>query len=55
VVLNGERIIDRQAIPGTTGGALDSNESEPGPILLQGDHGAVEFRKLTLTPGASGP
>jgi hypothetical protein len=55
VVLNGERIIDRQAIPGTTGGALDSNESEPGPILLQGDHGAVEFRKMTLTPGASGP
>jgi hypothetical protein len=55
VVLNGERIIDRQAIPGTTGGALDSNESEPGPILLQGDHGGVEFRKMTLTPGASGP
>jgi hypothetical protein len=51
VVLNGERIIDRQAIPGITGGALDSDEGEPGPILLQGDHGSVEFRKLTLTPG----
>ncbi len=51
VVLNGERVIDRQAIPGITGGALDSNEAEPGPILLQGDHGPVEFRKLTLTPG----
>ena len=52
VYLNGERIIDRQAIPGITGGALDSNEGEPGPIYLQGDHGPVEFRKLTLTPAS---
>jgi 3-keto-disaccharide hydrolase len=51
VVLNGERVIDRQAIPGITGGALDSDEGAPGPILLQGDHGAVEFRNLSLTPG----
>ncbi|HEV8061159.1 MAG TPA: DUF1080 domain-containing protein [Gemmataceae bacterium] len=50
VVLNGERIIDRQTIPGITGGALDSDEDKPGPILLQGDHGRVEFRKVTLTP-----
>jgi hypothetical protein len=51
IFLNGERIIDRQTIPGITGGALDSDEGSPGPILLQGDHGPVEFRKLTLTPG----
>jgi Domain of Unknown Function (DUF1080) len=51
VVLNGEPVIDRQAIPGITGGALDGDEGEPGPILLQGDHGAVEFRNLSLTPG----
>jgi hypothetical protein len=51
VVLNGERIIDRQTIPGMTGGALDSDEGSPGPILLQGDHGPVEFRRLTVTPG----
>jgi hypothetical protein len=51
VLLNGERIIDRQAIPGVTGGALDSDEGSPGPILLQGDHGPIEFRRLTLTPG----
>lgn len=50
VVLNGERVIDRQAIPGITGGALDSDEGKPGPIMLQGDHGRVEFRKMTLTP-----
>jgi hypothetical protein len=51
VHLNGERVIDRQAIPGITGGALDSDEGSPGPILVQGDHGPIEFRKLTLTPG----
>lgn len=50
IVLNGERVIDRQTIPGITGGALDSDEGAPGPILLQGDHGPIEFRKLTLTP-----
>ena len=51
VILNGERVIDRQTIPGITGGAIESKEGEPGPILLQGDHGPIEFRKVTLTPG----
>ena len=50
VVLNGQQVIDRQEIPGITGGALDSDEGAPGPILLQGDHGPVEFRKAVLTP-----
>jgi CubicO group peptidase (beta-lactamase class C family) len=50
VVLNGERVIDRQEIPGITGGALDSNEGAPGPMMLQGDHGPVEYRRVTLTP-----
>ncbi len=50
VVLNGERVIDRQAIPGITGGALDSDEGAAGPVLLQGDHVPIEFRKVTLTP-----
>lgn len=51
VVLNGERIIDRQTIPGITGGALDSEEGFPGPIMLQGDHGPIDFRRVTLRPG----
>ena len=37
-------------IDGPTGIALDANESEPGPILLQGDRGQVEFRKLVVYP-----
>jgi hypothetical protein len=48
VVLNGTTIIDGQEIPGITGGALDSDESAPGPIMLQGDHSAIEFRNLTI-------
>ena len=52
VELNGKRIIDHQEIAGITGGALDSNEGEPGPILLQGDHGAVSYRNIVLTPVA---
>ncbi len=50
IVFNGETVIDCQEIPGLTGGALDSNEGEPGPIMLQGDHRAVEYRNLVLTP-----
>lgn len=50
VVANGETIIWKQIIPGPTGGALDSNEGEPGPVYLQGDHGPVEFRSIVITP-----
>jgi hypothetical protein len=54
VVANGQRVICDQTIPGTTGGALDANEGEPGPLLLQGDHGPVEYRNIVITP-ARGP
>ena len=50
VVANGKEIISNQAIPGITGGALDSNEGEPGPIYIQGDHGPIEYRNIVLTP-----
>ena len=50
VVLNGKRIICEQEIPGITGAALDSKEGEPGPLLLQGDHGPIDFRNMMLTP-----
>ncbi len=50
VVLNGRTVIADQIIPGITGGALDSEEGAPGPILLQGDHTAVEFRNVVITP-----
>lgn len=50
VVANGQTIIWQQEIPGITGGALDSDEGRPGPIYLQGDHGPVEYRNITITP-----
>jgi hypothetical protein len=51
VKLNGTTIIENEEIPGITGAALDSRETEPGPIMLQGDHGRVQFRNITITPG----
>ena len=50
VVANGTTVICRQEIPGITGGAIDSKEAEPGPILIQGDHGPIDFRNIVITP-----
>ncbi len=50
VVFNGVTTVDNQEIPGITGGALDSNEAEPGPIYLQGDHhGGIRYRNITIS------
>jgi hypothetical protein len=48
IVLNGTTIVSKDEIPGITGGALDSKEGEPGPIYLQGDHTAVEYRNIRI-------
>jgi len=50
VVLNGQKIIDNQPLPGCTGGALWSDVTRPGPIYLQGDHTGVEYRNIVLKP-----
>jgi hypothetical protein len=50
LAVNGKTVICNQAIPGITGGALDSREGEPGPIMIQGDHDPIEFRNIILTP-----
>ena len=50
VILNGKKIIDNQPLLGCTGGALWSDETKPGPIYLQGDHGSIEYRNIVLTP-----
>src|SRR5207247_586703 len=31
-------------------GALDGKVTEPGPLLLQGDHGKVPFRNVKIKP-----
>jgi hypothetical protein len=50
VVANGRTVVCDREIPGITGGALDSDEGAPGPLLLQGDHGPIEYRNIVLTP-----
>lgn len=50
VILNGQKVIDNQPALGCTGGALWSDVSKPGPIYLQGDHTAVEYRNIVLRP-----
>jgi len=50
VILNGKKVHDNIVIDGITGGALDSDEGAPGPIMIQGDHGKVSFRKVVVTP-----
>jgi hypothetical protein len=50
IIANGETIIYKNEIPGITGGALDSNEGASGPIMMQGDHGPIEFRNIIITP-----
>lgn len=53
IVANGKTVISEQNIPGMTGGALDNDEVAPGPIMIQGDHGPIEFRQLEITPIAN--
>ncbi len=48
VDLNGTRIHDKREIEGLTAIATDPDEERPGPIVLQGDHGPVEFRQIVL-------
>lgn len=50
VVLNGQTVMDNVHLDGITGGAIDSNEAQPGPFLFQGDHGLVRYRKVEVTP-----
>jgi hypothetical protein len=50
VIHDGTLTIDHKEIPGITGGALDANEGEPGPIYIQGDHtGGLKFRNIRIS------
>ena len=48
VTLNGVKIHDGVEVTRATGGQLDDQLDQPGPILLQGDHGAVAFRNVRI-------
>lgn len=52
VKLNGKTVIDNVKLTGITGGVMDQfrDETKPGPIMLQGDHGVVMFRCVRIKP-----
>lgn len=49
-VLNGQTLYEKGVINGLTGIAIDPFEGRPGPIELQGDETAADFRNIVLTP-----
>jgi hypothetical protein len=49
VTLNGALVV-QGLVEGVTGGAISPFEGEPGPLMLQGDHGKVRFRNVVVTP-----
>ncbi len=50
VILNGRAAHCCYELPGPTGAALDENEDQPGPIMIQGDHGPIEVRHVWIRP-----
>lgn len=48
VVHNGKTILDDVEFDEPTGSRKRYNEEAPGPILIQGDHGPVKFRKFRV-------
>ena len=50
VVLNGLTVQENVEVPYPTGNNWRNKEHPTGPILLQGDHGSVAFRKVRVRP-----
>jgi hypothetical protein len=48
VVLNGVTIHENVEIKGSTPSALTGKEAATGPLMFQGDHGPVAFRKIEI-------
>ncbi len=48
VLLNGKQIHENVEVSGVTGGNLGKGESPKGPLMFQGDHGAVSYRNIRI-------
>ena len=48
--LNGQAIHDKQQVTKVTGGALPGAVDDPGPLMLQGNHGKVWYRNIMIKP-----
>jgi hypothetical protein len=54
VVLNGQTIQENVEMKGPTPGGLGGKEAPTGPLMLQGNHGAVAYRAIKITAGTAG-
>ena len=50
IILNGVKVVDNEPIIGPTGGAIYTDPSASGPIMLQGDHTSIKYRNIFLSP-----
>ena len=50
VVLNGTVLHENVEMKGATPGGLTGKEAATGPLMFQGDHGAVAFKNVRVTP-----
>ncbi len=50
IVLNGRTIHKNLQLKGLTPGGITGKEHARGPIMFQGDHGAVAYRNIRITP-----
>ena len=48
LLLNGKKVHDNVECNKATGSEIDAKLTEPGPIFLQGDHGTVSFRNISI-------
>jgi hypothetical protein len=55
VVLNGKTIHENVEAPKPTGSELPGGEKPQGPLMFQGDHGPVAFRKVRVRPTGDRP
>ena len=50
VVFNGKKVLDKVEVEGLTAIATNSDEADPGPFIVQGDHSYVEIKSFVVTP-----
>jgi len=50
VAHNGTKVLDKVEVEGLTAIANNSDEGEPGPFIIQGDHSYVEIKSFVVTP-----
>jgi hypothetical protein len=53
ITLNGEVIHENVEMKGVTPTGVTGKEAATGPLMFQGDHGAVAFRNIKITPKKS--